>query len=134
MSWKDDRDTLIAQTMAFVQSVANRRPSSPGIAAKLAMSPESRDREPAPSETTAFAPAKLFEPIKVAEAPPEIAAPIPAPHPVAPGEVANEIRARIAGFRAHQERFNREREEYFSKTLAKLRATLDEMPRPPSDK
>jgi hypothetical protein len=40
--------------------------------------------------------------------------------------MVNEIRARIAGFRAHQERFNREREEYFSTTLARLRATLNE--------
>jgi hypothetical protein len=42
--------------------------------------------------------------------------------------MANEIRARIAGFRAHQERFNREREEYFSRTLARLKASLDERP------
>jgi hypothetical protein len=42
--------------------------------------------------------------------------------------MVNEIRARIAGFRAHQERFNREREEYFSKTLARLKASLDERP------
>jgi hypothetical protein len=48
--------------------------------------------------------------------------------------VANEIRARVAGFRAHQERFNREREEYFSKTLAKLKAEIKEMPEPRVDK
>jgi hypothetical protein len=38
----------------------------------------------------------------------------------------NEIRSRIANFRAHQERFNRERAEYFNATLTRLRAALDE--------
>ena len=42
----------------------------------------------------------------------------------------NEIRARIASFRAHQERFNRERADYFSATLARLRAAIDETPTP----
>jgi hypothetical protein len=36
------------------------------------------------------------------------------------------MQARVAKFRAHQERFNREREEYFSATLAKVRAALGE--------
>ena len=38
--------------------------------------------------------------------------------------VAAEIRARVESFRAHQARFNREREEYFASTLAKLRAAI----------
>jgi hypothetical protein len=45
--------------------------------------------------------------------------------------LAAEIRARVAGFRAHQERFNRERENYFAATLARLRAAIEDMsPRP----
>jgi len=45
--------------------------------------------------------------------------------------MAAEIRARVAGFRAHQERFNRERENYFAATLARLRAAIEDMsPRP----
>jgi hypothetical protein len=39
-----------------------------------------------------------------------------------------ECDARIASFRAHQERFNREREEYFAATLAKLRAAIKDGP------
>jgi hypothetical protein len=46
-------------------------------------------------------------------------------------DMQSEIRARVATFRAHQERFNRERQEYFSSTLAKLRAS---MTAPDSDK
>ena len=34
-------------------------------------------------------------------------------------DVKTEIQTRIANFRAHQERFNRERQEYFSATLAR---------------
>jgi hypothetical protein len=41
----------------------------------------------------------------------------------------SEIRTRVANFRAHQERFSREREAYCSATLAKVRAALGE----PSD-
>jgi hypothetical protein len=33
------------------------------------------------------------------------------------------IQRRVANFKAHQERFEREREEYFTTTLAKARAT-----------
>ncbi len=41
-------------------------------------------------------------------------------------DMQTEIRARIAAFRAHQERFNRERAEYFSATLKRLRTEMDE--------
>lgn len=127
MSWKDDRDTLIAQTMAFVESVANRRQSTSEAAAKRTMLPavEAQDPGPAAPEATPFAP------VNAAELPPNIAG--PAPRPIAQGDVASEIRDRIAGFRAHQERFNREREEYFSTTIARLRATLNETSTPRSD-
>jgi hypothetical protein len=41
-------------------------------------------------------------------------------------DMQSEIRARVASFRAHQERFNRERQEYFSATLARLKALTDQ--------
>jgi hypothetical protein len=47
-------------------------------------------------------------------------------------DIQTEIKARVATFRANQERFNRERQEYFSSTLAKLRASISDTP--PSDK
>ena len=37
-----------------------------------------------------------------------------------------EIKARVASFRAHQERFNREREAYCTATMAKVHASLKE--------
>ena len=129
MSWKKERDSLIAQTMAFVQSVSGRKevtvPPGAGLpAAQPAelLTPPAWDVWAAPKT---IAP---IEPVKAAEPQPAIAA--SALRPAVAGEVANEIRARVAGFRVHQERFNREREEYFSQTLAKLKAQINQMPPP----
>jgi hypothetical protein len=131
MSWKKERDSLIAQTMAFVQSVTGRQEEAVRLDTMFAVSPRAApvlpildelDAEPAPK---ALSP---LEPVKMAELPLPPGKPAPAPRPIVPSEMANEIRARIAGFRAHQERFNREREEYFSRTLARLKASLDETP------
>jgi hypothetical protein len=47
-----------------------------------------------------------------------------------PSDLQRELTARIASFRAHQERFNREREEYFTATLARLRAAIKDDPAP----
>jgi hypothetical protein len=47
------------------------------------------------------------------------------------GDFQSEVRARVATFRAHQERFLREREEYCSTTMAKVRASLHETDEPP---
>jgi hypothetical protein len=132
MSWKKERDALIAQTMAFVQSVTGRKEEFgtagggfvPAPTAPLPL-PRALDSHAQPKPIAAFEPLKPAEPAQIAAMAPRVAV---------PGEMANEIRARIAGFRAHQERFNREREEYFSQTLAKLKATLKEMPPPRAGK
>ena len=48
------------------------------------------------------------------------------------GDFRSEMQARIANFRKHQERFEREREEYCAATLTKLRAAIrDAAPRRP---
>jgi len=41
------------------------------------------------------------------------------------------MQARIANFRKHQERFEREREEYCAATLSKLRAAIGDVAPPP---
>ena len=128
MSWKRERDSLIAQTMAFVQSVTGRKeetfPLNGGFARAVPGELPELPALDARATPRAVAPA---EPVQTVE-------PAAEPRPLVAGELANEIRARIAGFRAHQERFNREREEYFSQTLAKLKAQIDEMPPPRPDK
>jgi hypothetical protein len=131
MSWKKERDSLIAQTMAFVQSVTGRKEDSVPLNAGFApvAPPAELPTPPAPAMPKAVTP---VEPAATVEPQPRTSA--QAARPVVASEVANEIRARIAGFRAHQERFNREREEYFSQTLAKLKAEIKEMPPPRTGK
>jgi len=124
MKWIQERDALIAQTMAFVQSVSGRKEDvsrfDPGLYRAAAAEPQA---VPAPTAPT---------PMKILE--------IPGPPkniPLSPQfqkvDVKTEIQGRIASFRAHQERFKRERHEYFSATLARLRASIEQLPPPPRE-
>jgi hypothetical protein len=61
----------------------------------------------------------------------EISRPVPLSRPDLREEFQSEIKARIASFRAHQERFNREREAYCTATMAKVHAALKEGELPP---
>jgi hypothetical protein len=120
MNWKKERDLLIAQALAFVQSVAAKKQDD-----------GSRDAEPeiaaAPigaTRDTAIDPAPIEYPVKTAESPRDIPLRIPVERAVVANDIRAEIQGRIASFRAHQDRFHREREAYFSATLAKARTTL----------
>ena len=133
MKWMKERDLLIAQTMAFVQSVTGKKPDL--VVRRLTLARLSRPRRlPArPKPMAAAAPlpdieAMLAETIAPAVEPPK-PAPIARPEPRV--DFQSEIRARVANFRAHQERFNREREAYCSATMAKVHASLHEDPVPP---
>lgn len=142
MNWKQERDALIAQTIAFVQSVTGRKQDagsrSTGIAPAVPPVPVPSvppAELPAPPVADVVATPKTIAPAQPVPAIEPVArANGSASHPFVAGDLANEIRDRIAGFRAHQERFNREREEYFSQTLAKLKAQINEMPPPRADK
>ena len=118
MSWKTDRDSLIAQTMAFVQSVTGRREE---------LRPELKPVLPRVEVNVRAELATALEIVDAAEPPP---APLSQPRPVALTDIQKEIRDRVANFRAHQQRFNKEREEYFSATLAKLKASMKDLPPP----
>jgi len=122
MKWMRERDLLIAQTMAFVQSVSGRKPEAEVFA-----------RAELPAVTPTRLPdveALLAEGISPAEGP-KPAAPVPVlPRPIPRGDYQNEIRARVEKFRAHQARFNREREAYCSATMARVQAALDKSPLP----
>ncbi|MBR1091034.1 hypothetical protein JQ621_26550 [Bradyrhizobium manausense] len=129
MKWIRERDALIAQTLAFVQSVSGRkddvrRPATGTIA---------------PTFTTEIV---SVQSVTVALEPPQ-ADPLPqaatAPQPLSAPRTGNDFRgemqARIASFRKHQERFEREREEYCAATLSKLRAAIrDPSIRPEADR
>lgn len=125
MKWMRERDALIAQTLAFVQSVTGRSAGKP----PLPVAPnEPKSNEPKSNEPKLDpAPLARTADLALAPAPPSLAPPPsaePSGGPILVSEMRRECDARIASFRAHQERFSREREEYFAATLAKLRAAI----------
>lgn len=123
MKWIQERDALIAQTMAFVQSVTGRRGDAPAPAVPFAA--------PASVKINTFEEASAgIEPPPAAPPPPARIALQPRPGT----DFRSEMEARIANFRKHQQRFEREREEYCSATLNRLRAAIRDAspPSPPS--
>jgi hypothetical protein len=157
MKWMKERDLLIAQTMAFVQSVTGKTPEAEKtVSASVSLLSVEAYESTRPA--TALSDAALSDIASLlAKTPPAAQAPaaaqaptlevfvetpraIPSPVPVARPDLRedfqSEIKARIASFRAHQERFNREREAYCTATMAKVHATLKqgELPPPRLDK
>jgi hypothetical protein len=133
MKWMRERDLLIAQTMAFVQSVTGKRPdadklAAPSIAAVVHASPETSQpvtRTPSFPDIAAL--------LADTSIPVEPSRPAQIALSNMRGDFQSEIRARVANFRAHQERFSREREAYCSATMAKVQASLRDdsgLPRP----
>jgi hypothetical protein len=125
MEWVKERDLLIAQTLAFVQSVNDRKVGARRLDAKRWA--ESRI-EAAPIDAT-----KPIDAIKIVEPPanilfsvPAARLSVPAARPTVSGDVRAEIQNRVASFRAHQQRFHRERDEYCSATLAKMRVLVSD--------
>jgi hypothetical protein len=121
MKWMRERDLLIAQTMAFVQSVTGKKPEAE-VFARTDIAPVTPTRLPDVE-------AMLAEAISVPETP-KTMPPVPPSRPTGRSEYQNEIQARVEKFRAHQAKFNREREAYCSQTMAKMQATLDKYPVP----
>jgi hypothetical protein len=143
MKWMRERDLLIAQTMAFVQSVTGKMPEAEmTVAASVAETSETTrptaalfDISALLAETPPAAPAPTEAQVPTVEVsgetPREISRPVPLARPDVREEFQSEIKARIASFRAHQERFNREREAYCTATMAKVHAALKEGALPP---
>ncbi len=130
MKWIVERDALIAQTMAFVQSVTGKKgdvlqhgapPAVPTVRTEIVTA------EVIAVETVSAE-------IKLAKAPTPPPPPMPLPPPRPMGDFRTEMQARIANFRRHQERFEREREEYCAETLTKLRAAIRDAPGPSAKK
>ena len=146
MKWMRERDLLIAQTMAFVQSVTGKTPETEKtVTASVALlsvetSETIRTVAALPDATLPDAAlpdikSLLAETSPVTQAsrevsreeiPREISRPAPLARLDLREDFQSEIKARVANFRAHQERFNREREAYCSATMAKVHAALRE--------
>jgi hypothetical protein len=127
MDWQKERDLLIAQTMAFVQSVTGQKPDAePSIAAKLNIRPNleaTPEVETAPLKAATMHAGEILTP--PATPPKDVPVGIEIPRVIISSDVRTEMQARVANFRAHQERFSRERAEYFSATLTKLRTAIE---------
>ncbi|SRR6266567_1143003 len=125
MKWMRERDLLIAQTMAFVQSVTGKKPDADMLFTNSA----------ALTAGEASKPASIMPGLEALLADTTIAVTPPKPVEIARPDIRidfqTEIRARVANFRAHQERFSREREAYCSTTMAKVHASLREDAVPP---
>lgn len=110
MTWANERDLLIAETLAFVQSVT---------ATKLELEN--------PIESATFDENDSVE-IPVAFVPTNNALRLPR------DEVRDEIQGRVTAFRARQQLFQRERDDYFNSVLAKARARTGSQPEVPGTK
>lgn len=115
MKWIRERDELIAQTMAFVQSVTSRTNGPAPVTTPAGLS---RDDTVVAAALPRTAPTGAAPPAETTMARPAPAKPS--------SDVRLEMHARIASFRKHQERFEREREEYCAATLTRLKAALRE--------
>ena len=127
MKWMRERDLLIAQTMAFVQSVTGKKPETEKTAATSVNLLSVETSAPATTGPMPDIEALLAESPVLAEP----RRPAPIPRPDLRDDFQSEIKARVANFRAHQERFSREREAYCSATMAKVHAALREDSQPP---
>jgi hypothetical protein len=169
MKWMKERDLLIAQTMAFVQSVTGKMPEAektvvaPVALFSIEATEPSRIEASEPSSTSAALPDSAAIPDTATlphiaaladiksllaetpsatraprelsregsreasrETPREISRTIPIMRPDVREDIQAEIKARVANFRAHQERFSREREAYCSATMAKVHASIED--------
>ena len=134
MGWKQERDLLIAQTMAFVQSVTGKKPDAEltEAGAKFELKAPSATKTAPVSAVEMLAAEIIAPPQAGAQAGTEVSSPanLRMSRAAVSHDIRSEMQARVANFRAHQERFNREREAYCSATLTKLRAAIDNGPTP----
>ena len=105
MKWKRDRDLLIAQTMAFVQSVTGKPMDAEGtFEARLPLaSPDLPSTTVRPADVL---PARLS--------------------PINQSDLRDEIHRRVAAFRDRQQIFHRDRDEYCNAMMAKARASSEQ--------
>jgi hypothetical protein len=99
--WMKQRDLLVEEALAFTQAVAARAP-------KTALTPV-----PQP-DAAQVAASSAQGPVAVTESTPRDT----------PNMERTAILRQVANFKAHQQRFEREREDYFQKTMAKACANL----------
>jgi len=134
MKWMRERDLLIAQTMAFVQSVTGKKPDAEKTVATSVTITSIETTDPVMPDIEAMVADALSADLPK-QAPREASRVV---QTIARADLRSgfqseisEIKARVANFRAHQQRFNQEREAYCSATMDKVHAALRDMPSGP---
>ena len=97
--WMKQRDLLVEEALAFAQAVAANAP-------KIVLTPVP---QPDAAQVTA---STVQRPVAVTESTPRDT----------PNMERTAILQQVANFKAHQQRFEREREDYFQKTMAEARS------------
>jgi hypothetical protein len=141
-TWKREFDALVEETMAFAASVNERnaqpKPVDP-LVADAAASEGDANNEIVQADVPVLATleAVLAEeptvPSPLPDAPsplPEVPSPVPEPKTwparlspmTLPPSERDEIKQRVANFKAHQLKMQAEREDYYSQTMARTRA------------
>lgn len=105
--WQKERDLLVAQAMAFVQSVTGK-PLDAERRHEAHLPLESADQKSAHQPVAIERPAEVTPTARLS--------------PINRGDFRDEIRRRVAAFRARQQAFDRERTEYCNATMARMRA------------
>ncbi|MFZ0765541.1 hypothetical protein [Bradyrhizobium sp.] len=111
MTWKKERDLLMAQTMAFVQSVAGKTADA------------DRKLETRLPSVSPVQPPTVERPADIR--PVARLSPISHVSPISHGDLRDEIGRRVAAFRARQQIFHRDRDEYCNAMMAKVRAATE---------
>jgi hypothetical protein len=105
MMWKEERDLLIAQTMAFVQSVAGKTAEADRLL-KTRLPQVTPAQSSTAERPTDIPPARVL--------------------PIRQSDLRDEIHRRVAAFRARQQVFHRDRNEYCNAMMAKVRAASEQ--------
>jgi hypothetical protein len=113
MKWAQERDLLVAQTMTFVRSITRNMPDTEARAETRIVFAALDDIE------------KVERPIEIVTA--------ARPSPAHRSGLREEIKGRVAAFRAHQQLFDRDRDAYFNAVLTKARAHAPTEPKRPAD-
>ena len=116
MTWKKERDLLMAQTMAFVQSVAGKTADA-DRRLETRLPPVSPVKPSTVERPADVLPVGRLSPISHG----------PISHgPISHGDLRDEIGRRVAAFRVRQQAFHRDRDEYCNAMMAKVRAATEQ--------
>ena len=136
-TWKKELDALVRETMAFAASVSVKKLVQPKqvdpAVADITVSAGAAEDEIVHADPPVLATVEAVlgqEPILPGPLPEQTKASLAKPPPITlPSSERDEIKQRLASFKAHQLKMQTEREDYYSQTMARTRALAAGSPR-----